>query len=228
MYASPLAIVGLVIRTKSVEFMPLPITITGTMCSFIWGSYGLYVGDMYITICNVAGAFLGLVQLAVYAQYGCGSRWWCGGGKRGGGAEEDADLNKLLFSPTWEGRTPLVRGRKSQDRGGAAADSIDAATRDRAQSLDLAITMGYAPAGVSAFGPSDLLKLGTLLRKPKGQTPLIRAAVSVPADLSSMTGNLSDYSLLQQEGKRGGGGGGTNHLGGPGGGAGEEAHREKP
>ena len=56
MYASPLTIIGLVVRTRSVEYMPLPITLACGFCSCSWVVYGIYVGDIYITTVRLAGS----------------------------------------------------------------------------------------------------------------------------------------------------------------------------
>ena len=56
MYASPLTIIGLVVRTRSVEYMPLPITLACGFCSCSWVVYGIYVGDIYITTVRMAGS----------------------------------------------------------------------------------------------------------------------------------------------------------------------------
>eukprot|EP00697_Spironema_sp_BW2_P002733 gnl/Spiro4/13645_TR7270_c0_g1_i1.p1 gnl/Spiro4/13645_TR7270_c0_g1~~gnl/Spiro4/13645_TR7270_c0_g1_i1.p1 ORF type:complete len:254 (+),score=68.73 gnl/Spiro4/13645_TR7270_c0_g1_i1:47-808(+) len=69
MYASPLSVIRLVITTKSVEFMPLPLSVMTFMVSSIWLFFGLYVGDVWITTPNVLGVILGAAQLIIWTIY---------------------------------------------------------------------------------------------------------------------------------------------------------------
>eukprot|EP00850_Spirogloea_muscicola_P022242 SM000284S10662 [mRNA] locus=s284:12261:14442:+ [translate_table: standard] len=67
MYGSPLSAMAMVVRTWSVEFMPLPLSALGAACSASWLAYGLYVRDIVVTLPNAAGCLLGLLQLVLYA-----------------------------------------------------------------------------------------------------------------------------------------------------------------
>jgi len=69
MYASPLSIMRLVIKTKSVEFMPFLLSLSVFLCGTSWFIYGLLGRDPFIAIPNGCGSFLGLVQLILYAIY---------------------------------------------------------------------------------------------------------------------------------------------------------------
>lgn len=69
MYMSPLSVMRIVIKTKSVEFMPFMLTAGCLGCSFTWLAYGICVPDINILIPNGAGAVLGLVQLILYGTY---------------------------------------------------------------------------------------------------------------------------------------------------------------
>lgn len=69
MYGSPLSVMFLVIKTKSVEFMPLPLTVMTSVCCITWGLYAFYVGDIFIGIPNYAGIVLCLFQYILYATY---------------------------------------------------------------------------------------------------------------------------------------------------------------
>lgn len=68
-YTSPLGVLRRVVQTKSVEFMPLNLTLACLACSICWGVYGLLKNDLYTIIANVAGFFLALVQIALYMRY---------------------------------------------------------------------------------------------------------------------------------------------------------------
>ncbi|XP_025878169.1 bidirectional sugar transporter SWEET1a isoform X1 [Oryza sativa Japonica Group] len=69
MYASPLSIMRLVIKTKSVEFMPFLLSLSVFLCGTSWFIYGLLGRDPFIAIPNGCGSFLGLMQLILYAIY---------------------------------------------------------------------------------------------------------------------------------------------------------------
>ena len=63
---------GTVLRTRSVEFMPLPLS-QGTLgCSSSWSAYAIYVGDATILVPNALGVALAAAQLALYAYVSCG------------------------------------------------------------------------------------------------------------------------------------------------------------
>ncbi|CAA7397688.1 unnamed protein product [Spirodela intermedia] len=69
MFASPLFIIGLVIRTRSVEYMPFYLSLSTFLMSISFFVYGLLLRDFFIYIPNGIGAVLGVVQLALYAYY---------------------------------------------------------------------------------------------------------------------------------------------------------------
>ncbi len=68
-YASPLMVLLTVIRTRSVEYMPLLLSVSGTVCAVIWLTWAWLADDMYVLIPSCIGAGLGVIQLGIYAYY---------------------------------------------------------------------------------------------------------------------------------------------------------------
>ncbi|CAL0313315.1 unnamed protein product [Lupinus luteus] len=69
MYASPLAIMKMVMKTKSVEYMPLFISLASFGNSVAWTTYALIRFDPFLTVSNGAGTLLAVAQLILYATY---------------------------------------------------------------------------------------------------------------------------------------------------------------
>ncbi|OVA06797.1 SWEET sugar transporter [Macleaya cordata] len=69
MYASPLSIVRLVIKTKSVEYMPFFLSLFVFLCGTSWFIYGLLGRDPFVAVPNGFGCGLGALQLILYAIY---------------------------------------------------------------------------------------------------------------------------------------------------------------
>ncbi|KAK1299925.1 Bidirectional sugar transporter SWEET1a [Acorus calamus] len=69
MYASPLSIMRLVVKTKSVEFMPFFLSLFAFLCGTSWFIYGLLALDPFIYVNNGVGCGLGALQLILYAIY---------------------------------------------------------------------------------------------------------------------------------------------------------------
>ena len=69
MYAAPLTVVKTVIETKSVEYMPLLLSLVGTVAAAIWTAWAISAVDYFVLIPNVLGFILGCIQLAVYFKY---------------------------------------------------------------------------------------------------------------------------------------------------------------
>lgn len=69
MFASPLFIINVVIRTRSVEFMPFCLSLSTFLMSISFFAYGLLKHDFFIYVPNGIGTILGVVQLVLYACY---------------------------------------------------------------------------------------------------------------------------------------------------------------
>ncbi|OMP03249.1 SWEET sugar transporter [Corchorus olitorius] len=69
MYASPLAAMRTVIKTKSVEYMPFLLSFFLFLNAGVWSVYSLLIGDFFIGISNAIGFLLGSAQLILYSMY---------------------------------------------------------------------------------------------------------------------------------------------------------------
>ncbi|PON35988.1 SWEET sugar transporter [Parasponia andersonii] len=69
MYASPLSVMGLVIKTKSVEYMPFFLSFFLFLNGGIWSIYAVLVKDFFIGVPNAIGFILGCAQLILYSMY---------------------------------------------------------------------------------------------------------------------------------------------------------------
>uniref|UniRef100_A0A0E0B089 Bidirectional sugar transporter SWEET n=1 Tax=Oryza glumipatula TaxID=40148 RepID=A0A0E0B089_9ORYZ len=69
MYSSPLTIMSQVVKTKSVEYMPLLLSVVSFLNGLCWTSYALIRFDIFITIPNGLGVLFALMQLILYAIY---------------------------------------------------------------------------------------------------------------------------------------------------------------
>ncbi|TKY71301.1 Bidirectional sugar transporter SWEET15 [Spatholobus suberectus] len=68
-FAAPLTIMGRVIKTKSVQFMPITLSFFLTLSAIAWFLYGFFKKDDYVTYPNVLGFVLGVLQMGLYCKY---------------------------------------------------------------------------------------------------------------------------------------------------------------
>merc|ERR1719265_1159737 len=69
MYAGPLAIMSTVLRTKSVQFMPLTPSIFVICASTCWMSEGLLLSNVTFWLPNLIGLLLGLFQVGLWLTF---------------------------------------------------------------------------------------------------------------------------------------------------------------
>ncbi|GAB2229854.1 hypothetical protein Droror1_Dr00014110 [Drosera rotundifolia] len=69
MFASPLFIINLVIRTRSVEYMPFYLSLSTFLMSLSFFVYGILNEDPFVYAPNGIGFILGIIQLGLYSYY---------------------------------------------------------------------------------------------------------------------------------------------------------------
>ncbi|KAE8675559.1 Bidirectional sugar transporter SWEET6b [Hibiscus syriacus] len=75
MYISPLTVMGMVIKTKSVKYMPFTLSLFNVLCGIVWMVYALLKFDINVLVPNVMGCLSGMMQLIIYAWFYKTTRW---------------------------------------------------------------------------------------------------------------------------------------------------------
>ncbi|KAJ9554576.1 hypothetical protein OSB04_018621 [Centaurea solstitialis] len=68
-FAAPLTVLCEVVKTKSVQFMPFPLSCFLTLSAIIWFAYGMFTIDLCLMVPNVVGFVLGMIQMGLYQYY---------------------------------------------------------------------------------------------------------------------------------------------------------------
>ncbi|KAE8694558.1 Bidirectional sugar transporter SWEET4 [Hibiscus syriacus] len=69
MYVSPLTVMSMVIKTKSVKYMPFTLSLFNVLNGIVWMIYALLKFDINVLIPNGLGSLSGMIQLILYAWF---------------------------------------------------------------------------------------------------------------------------------------------------------------
>ncbi|KAL4342235.1 hypothetical protein GQ457_08G027570 [Hibiscus cannabinus] len=69
MYAAPLSVMKVVIRTKSVEYMPFSLSLASLVNGVSWTTYAFLPFDPFLAVSNGVGTMFSIAQLLLYGTY---------------------------------------------------------------------------------------------------------------------------------------------------------------
>ncbi|WVZ18155.1 hypothetical protein V8G54_005477 [Vigna mungo] len=69
LYGSPLVVMKKVIQTKSVEFMPLTLSVCSFFSATLWLIYGILIRDIFVAGPSILGTPLAILQLVLHCRY---------------------------------------------------------------------------------------------------------------------------------------------------------------
>lgn len=131
-FAAPLSIVFQVVRTKSVEYMPLSLSFFLTLSASTWFAYGVSVNDTCITLPNILGFGLGVIQMGLYAYY---SKRTSSGSQEKKGKVKEHIINITMLSnsevhPVDSGRTSEAEAEPEEEKKGDQVVKVDVPMTD--------------------------------------------------------------------------------------------------
>ncbi|XP_065854186.1 bidirectional sugar transporter SWEET16-like [Euphorbia lathyris] len=120
MYAAPLSAMRLVIKTKSVEYMPFFLSFFLFLNGCVWGTYALLLKDFYIGVPNAVGFILGSTQLILYAIY------------RNKSSSTTESMDEEMHSPSFN-KNNNNKIEKDEEKEGGSIDDHDGKNRNLTQ-----------------------------------------------------------------------------------------------
>ncbi|KAI3504536.1 hypothetical protein L1887_26085 [Cichorium endivia] len=102
-FVAPLGVLRQVIKTKSVEYMPILLSVALTVNAITWFFYGLLLRDFNIAIPNVLGFTFGVLQIILYFVF------------KNKKPISDEKVSELEVKKSIETAEPKISGKKDQE-----------------------------------------------------------------------------------------------------------------